>query len=91
MHVRRMFMMFEEGTKIDAAQWRERLDISFTSRMELKWFHERRRYYDRMIDPSPPKLPPPPPAYYIKAESKEARDMIFSVFRSVKRGTGHDH
>lgn len=74
---------------MEAMQYREQLDIAAVPMMKLEYYRQLRHRYNVMIDPTPMQLPARPPDYYINANSQEAKDLIFNVFRKAKRGYGH--
>jgi hypothetical protein len=81
--------MFKEGTKMESRQYREHLDIAVTPMMKLEYYKILRNHYNQMINPRPVSLPEKPAHYYIQADSKEAKDLVFSVFKSMKRSAGY--
>ncbi len=74
---------------MEAIHYRELLDISIVPKMKLEYYQELRMKYDGYISDTPPKLPEKPADMCIKAGSPEAKDIIFNLFRSAKRGFGH--
>lgn len=74
---------------MEARQYREQLDIAIVPSMKLEYYRQLRSKYNRMINPKPASLPPKPPDYYIKADSKECKDLMFSIFKAAKRGSGY--
>lgn len=73
---------------MEARQYREKLDIAIVPAMKITYYKQIRERYNRMINPKPTILPPKPPDYYIQADSKECRDLMFGIFNAAKRSSG---
>lgn len=74
---------------MEAAQFRELLDISVVPSMKIEYYKAMRSKYNHLIHKLDPKLPPKPPEMYLPADGIEAREALMSIFRSVKRGMGY--
>jgi hypothetical protein len=89
MPIRAFYEFYYQATKMEALEFREHLDISMAStRNELyyKFLHEK---YDRIIYDKIAKLPEKPPSMCLDAASEDAKNVIFGVFRALKRGSGY--
>lgn len=74
---------------MEARQYRESLDIAATPMMKIEYYKILRGRYNQMINPRPSHLPEKPPEYYVQADSDQARELIFNVFKKVKRSAGY--
>lgn len=89
MPLRAFFSFYKEAVKIDAAQYRENLDIAMAPQMQFVYYKKLRAHYNQVITQNAPRLPETPPTGYIDAGSDDARDVIFGVFRALKRSHGY--
>ncbi len=83
------FTLYQEGVKREASHFRELLDISAVPKMNLEYYKELRNRYNKYIYKNKPKLPTKPSDMMIDAASDEAREVVFSLFRGMKRGMGY--
>lgn len=74
---------------MEAAQYKELLDIAVSPAMKFEYYEFQRAKYKKVISQVEPQVPPPPPDFGLKADSVEAKEAVMSIFRSVKRGMGY--
>lgn len=74
---------------MEAAQFRERLDIAIVPSMKLDYYKILRSKYNQVIHQEKPQLPEAPPDMSLDAAGPEAKEAIMGVFRSLKRGMGY--
>jgi hypothetical protein len=82
-------LMYQEANKMDAASYRELLDIAAVPSQPLNYYKQLRARYNSMIFPGPKELPPRPPSMYLKSDSPDRKDIVLSIFRAAKRGMGY--
>jgi|KBSMisStaDraftv2_1062788.scaffolds.fasta_scaffold00494_36 hypothetical protein len=82
--------MHKEATKMEAAQFRETLDISMASKSSFQYYKELRSRYNAIIyQDKPNRLPPQPPSMHLDAAGPDAQLIMRSVFGSFKRTLGY--
>lgn len=74
---------------MEAAQFRELLDIAIVPSMKLEYYKALRARYNDLIYQNSAGLPPKPPAMYLDSGSPEGRKVIMGAFRAMKRGLGY--
>lgn len=74
---------------MEAAQYREQLDIVMMPGMQWQCYQRQRSKYDYLIAQARRELPEKPPSGHIDAASEEARDLLMGVMRSLKRSAGY--
>ena len=74
---------------MEAAQFRERLDIAVTPKMQFEYYKYMRAKYNSMIHPEGQKIPERPSAMVLDAASNDTREVMLGAFRSLKRGLGY--
>lgn len=74
---------------MEAAQYREKLDIAAVPMMRIEYYKYLRSRYNQLISQKEPTLPERPPEMLIQADSKEARDLLMGAMRSLKRSFGY--
>lgn len=89
MPIRAFFKFYEEAISMEAAQYRENLDIAIVPAMKLSYYKFLREKYNSLIFRNPSSLPPKPPDMHIDAASSDAKDVMMGLFRSMKRGMGY--
>lgn len=88
--VRTFFAMYREGAKMEARHYSELADISLISNnMNLTYYEQVKRRYDRIIDPEAPVRPENPPGMVLEAGGSDAVEMLKGVGRSMKRSLGY--
>ena len=73
---------------MEAVHYREMLDITFSTRMIFSHYEKMRARFTRFIS-GPPKMPEKPADMTLKADSNEAKEVIFNLFRTIKKGCGY--
>lgn len=89
MPIRAFFKMYQEAIHMEAAQYREQLDIAIVPAMKFSYYKEMRSKYNSLISRSPKIIPKKPPDMHIDAASPDARNVMMGVFSALKRGLGY--
>lgn len=89
MPIKVFFKMYDEAIRMEAAQFRENLDIAMVPTMKFKYYTFMRERYNSIIFKNKRKLPPKPPDMHIDAGSQDAQNVMRGVFGSLKRGMGY--
>jgi len=89
MPIRAFLIMHSEAMHMEAAQYRELLDISIVPSMKFSYYKFMRDKYNSLISRTPKVIPPKPSDMHIDAASTDARDVMMGVMRSLKRSLGY--
>ncbi len=74
---------------MEAAQYRESLDISMASAMKIDYYKFLRARYNALIIQKEKQLPPKPPEMYLDPATENGKNVIMDIFRSLKRSSGY--
>jgi hypothetical protein len=89
MPIRAFFAFYRQAIKMEAAQHRERLDISMSSVMKLDYYKMLRARYNSLILQKEKELPPKPPEMYLDPATETGKTVIMDIFKALKRSAGY--
>lgn len=82
-------LFYQEANRMEAAQYRDLLDIAVSSSQPLQYYKTLRHKYNSMIFKDGPKLPEAPPSMHLGSSSTDRKDIVLGIFRAAKRGMGY--
>lgn len=84
LRVRTFFCLYKEGSKLQAKEYLESLNIALSPRQDNQWYSMLSSQYQSAMSPEPKKLPPKPLRPSLDAGSVEAKNAVIGFFS--KRG-----
>lgn len=89
MPMRAFLKMHTEAMIMEAAQFREQLDIAVTPSMKFQYYKDMRAKYNSIISRIAKIIPKKPVDMSLDIGSLEAQNLMRSVFGTMKRGIGY--